>query len=465
MSRGESFVPPVREPLPFPPGFVGALAQYIYDTSPRPVQEISIAAALALTAGVAGRSYTVNGAATNLYIVAIARSATGKEAIPRGIARMLDALSPQAGAMNHEAPFIPDVQDFAHFGEVSSGTALRRLAADKVLRSFVWCAGEWGQYMKQMALGARAAPHAATLKRALLDLYDKGGTSAVASGVAYAKREDNIASVRGIAMTFIGTTTPITYYAALTDEMAEDGFLSRFVAIEHHGERPSLQKDCDKPPDKSLLHHMRGIVKCVHDLFSASQMQLAIAATPEAMAALDGYDLDCTDAINETTDEGVRQSYNRAHLTVWQIAGVLAVGDNPWSPVISIHHFDWARNLVDVNIANWLGRQEVGDIGQGDDARQRKLLSILKHYLATSPPASYKIPAQMPRDGVVSRKYLQIRTAKDTAFTKHQWGHKRALDDAITTLCDNGQLAEMRKEKAAKEYEFLGRCFHILQLD
>lgn len=454
------------DPLHYPPGFVGELAKYIYETSPRPVREIAIVAALGFMAGVLGRSFTVNGSAVNLYLNLVGRSAIGKEAIPKGIARLLDALCPQDGPMLAPGapPLMPTARDHVHFGDVSSGPALRRLVAEKLMRSFVWVAGEWGQYLSQMALGVKAAPHVATVKRAMLDLYDKGDTDGVASAVAYAKREDNIASVRGVAMSFIGTSTPGTYWSALTEQMAEDGFLSRFVTIEHHGPRPDLQKNCDRPLDESQLAHLRHILTRVAQLFAQGRAQHAVGTAHDALSALDEYDCDCTDAINATNEEGTRQAYNRAHLNAWRIAGVLAAADSPEAPQITIHHFEWARHVVDVGIDNWISRQAAGEIGEGDDVRQRKLGNILRQFLTQALPPSYGMPSSMQRDAVVPRKYLQIRTSKDTAFTKHQLGHKRALDDAITTLCDNGHMAEMDKTKAGELYTFQGRCFRIVSL-
>ena len=51
-------------------------------------------AALGLLAGVCGRAFTVSGKGLNLYLILVARSGVGKEAMHCGVAKLIDLAEP-----------------------------------------------------------------------------------------------------------------------------------------------------------------------------------------------------------------------------------------------------------------------------------------------------------------------------------------------------------------------------------
>jgi hypothetical protein len=132
-------------------------------------------------------------------------------------------------------------------------------------------------------------------------------------------------------------------------------------------------------------------------------------------------------------------------------------------PVIRIEHVAWARSIVRSDIALFQSRKRRGDIGTADDAREGKLVAILRDYLAAAPKASYKVPKGMRENSIVPRSYLQVRTTSLPAFANHRSGSAtKALDDALRSLVLNGYLMDVEKLPLSERYNFHGKAYRVL---
>ncbi len=156
--------------------------------------------------------------------------------------------------------------------------------------------------------------------------------------------------------------------------------------------------------------------------------------------------------------------WNRATLKALRVAGVLAVGDNFTNPIITIDHARWAVNLILADIAIMQKRLDGGDVGLNDSSRERKLVEILKQYIAKPVPASYKIPDAMREGGIVPRNYLQLRTNRVSSFYKHKFGASEALNQTLSKMIENGMIMEVKGDKMVEMYNTHGRAFRILKL-
>ena len=70
-----------RQRTPWPPGFVGKIAQYLYCHSPSPVPEYAIAASVGFFAGICGRGWIYSGTGLNHDIIVLGESGTGKNIV------------------------------------------------------------------------------------------------------------------------------------------------------------------------------------------------------------------------------------------------------------------------------------------------------------------------------------------------------------------------------------------------
>lgn len=445
------YQPPEVDGLEWPPGLVGAIAGFIYQSAPRPVKEVAIVAALGLMAGITGKAYNVGQTGLNLYIILIARSAIGKEAMHSGIGHILRS---QCGHV---------IAPFVNFTDYASGPALTK--AMEGFSSFVNVSGEWGRKLQRMADDRRDGPMQ-QLRTVMTHLYQKSGAASVMGGLGYSNKEQNVNSVNAVAYSMIGETTPGTFYDSLTQTMMEDGFLSRFNIVEYHGERPPENKNQLMQVPAQISDTLANIAShCVSIVGSPNGVALQVQKAPGADSMLSEFNELCDEKIREAgVDESIRQIWNRAHLKAVRTAGVLAASDNHVNPVIQDYHAQWAIELIKSDANAMLNKVQGGDIGVDDTSRFRKLQTVLEDYIRGKVPKSYNLDPRMIADGIVPRKYLQGRTGQVRCFLNYRMGATMALDHTIKTAIDSGYIMEVSKDKAVELYGYHGRCFRVLDI-
>lgn len=438
-----------------PPGFVGRIAQFIYQQAPRPVAEVAIVGALGLMAGIAGRQWHIPGSGLNLYVVLVARSAIGKEAMHSGISTIIRAAMCQ----------YPEAAHYVDFSDYASGQAI--LKASSQNPCFVNVAGEIGH--KFVAMAENRDANMRTKQRVLLTLYDKSGPTAVAGGLAYSNQENNVEQMQSVSFSLIGETTPGTFYDSLTDAMMRNGFMSRFCVIEYTGDRPAKNVARMAHPPQALIDHIVPIIRQA-GLTAAMDKFQEVVFSASAKVLLDRFEDECDVAIRASgDDESRRQLWNRAVLKALRVSALLAVGDNYLNPSVTEEHAAWAITLMRHGIATFLKRLDAGEVGEGTDGgREQKVLKLCGEFL-TLPAGSkaltdYKYATAMQQAGIVPRNYLQRRTQRLSAFENHKLGHVAALNMTIKTATANGNLFEVKKEALVEQYGFFGQGYRVLSL-
>lgn len=437
--------------LQWPPGAAGEIAKFVYNSAPRPVKEVAIVASLGLLAGICGKAWNISNTGLNLYIVLIARSATGKEAMHTGISTIVKTCIKES----------PTFTNFVDFTEYASGPALIKACA--VNPSFVNVSGEWGRRMKRIAQTDSALDSPLqTLRTQMTNLYHKSGRDSIVGGLGYSDKDKNVSFMGSVAYSMIGETTPGTFYDSLTNSMMEDGFLSRFIAVEYNGDRPSENKRRTNVPDQALATWLSNIANQATKYILDGAVD--VQCTYEAESLFESFSLECDYNVNRTQDESQRQMWNRAALKVMRIAALLAVADNYLNPVVNRQHAEWALYLIRHDLTVTSGRVESGDIGMSDDARQKKLIALIKDYIVNGASKSFNFSEQMKKDGIVPKAFLQVRTARNSAFYNHSLGSNKALADSLKTMVSVGMLVELSKAEAATKYSYHGEAYRIISL-
>lgn len=446
------------DPLPnvgtVPPGLLGDIAQFIYAASPRPVPEIALAGAIGLMAGVCGRAYNVSGTGLNQYVLLLSATGTGKEAMALGTDKLMGAIRTQ----------VPAAMGFIGPAEIRSDAALLRYLS-KNSQCFVSLVGEFGLMMKQMS-----SPHANAsqvgLRRVLLDLYNKSGAGQSLRPTIYSDKDKSIDAIPNPAFTLLGESTPESFFATLDESMIAEGLLPRFMLIEYNGHRVPLNESHTlAAPSFGLIEHFATL--CAHCLtLMHGGKTVQVGLDQPAQQLMKDFDKYADAQINAAKKEVLRQLWNRAHIKAMKLAALVAVGVQPYEPVITLSMAEWATSLVQTDTFNLVRRFERGEIGK--DSEETKQISEVVRALTTyvqSPfpeVSSYGVNAKLHNDKIIPYIYLQRKLVASAAFRNDRSGATQSLKRTIQTLVDNGDIREVGRNDMAVKYGFSGKSYMIV---
>lgn len=448
--RNSQKATPSTPEFTMPPGFVGEIARYIYDTSTRPVVEVAVAAALAMTAGIVGRQFNVSGTGLNQYLILLARTGVGKEGGSHGIERLLKAVRNT----------VPAIDSFVGPGVFASGQAIIR-TLDKQ-PCFFSVLGEFGFTLQDLS-DQNANSLTRTMRRVYLDLYSKSGKGSVLPPSAYSDSQKNTKNLYAPCMTLLGESTPETFYEGLSLNHIESGLIPRFLIIEYQGERPDRNPNAFAPPPDALVQRLADLSEVALRM-QANHTWEDVSLDADAHGVLEWFDGVCDAEVRSGSNEGVRQLWNRAHLKALRLAALLAVVDRPHLPVVNWWEAFWATALVKGDVQNLSARFARGDVGEGNSKQIADLERILTDYGRRSQTEldSYKVPSDVKAQGCVPYAYLQRRALPLSSFRRDKRGSVLALETALKTLCAIGTLREVPKAQVAKMFGGTATIYKIV---
>lgn len=198
------------------PGLPGILSDLINRTSLKPQPILALGAAIAAAGSLMGRKVRSDtNLRTNMYIIGLAPSGSGKDHARTVVKRML-----------HDSGL-----DKLEFGVPASSAGLigglREAGQGRGI--ILW--DEFGRMLKQIT-GWKAGTHERDIVTALIELFSS--SQSIYMGKAYANH-DGKNPVRPIdqpCLSIYGTSVPSHFYDALSGSEAIDGFLSRWLIFE-----------------------------------------------------------------------------------------------------------------------------------------------------------------------------------------------------------------------------------------
>lgn len=463
MVEGSSPSAPATKTIDLPPGLLGEIAQFIYQASPRPVPEIALAGAIGLMAGIAGRAYNVSATGLNQYILLLARTGRGKEAMASGINKLINVVRQQ----------VPTVVEFLGPDEIASGQALYKYLATS--KSFVSILSEFGLRLMQMADAEGSSP-STSLRRMFLQLYAKSGFTDVANPSIYSDKDRNIATIQSPAFSILGESTPHTFYKNLSEEMILEGLLPRFLLIEYDGPRTSENPNhAQVQPSFSLVEKLVTLAANSMTVQSASPRRVInVNFDAQSKQIADSYSRQCDKIINnEKTNEVVVELWNRAHLKVLKLAAIVAIGVNMYDPVIEASHINWAIDMVSNDIEMLSKRFEQGQIGSNtQEVKQiEEILRITKEYIMgdwsyTQKYAEKSDKARILHENhIITYAYLSRRLIANAAFKNDRIGATNAIRRCLQILTDRDCFREISRAELTNKFGSTQKAYVISDMN
>lgn len=435
---------PPASNIPPPPGLIGELADYIFSAAVRPVREVGLAAALALTAGIVGRSYNISNTGLNQYVILLARTGSGKEGAASGIESLITAL--RSG--------VPMVDRFIGPSAFASGQALIRVLEERPC--FVSVLGEFGLTLQQLC-DPRANAALIMLRRVMLDLYTKSGWSNMLRPWVYSDNTKNTGTIQAPGVTILGEATPETFYHGLDSTHIAEGLIPRFSVIEYTGGRPARNANAFTPPPGALVSKLEQLV--VTALHTQNNNTCApVQCDTLAGRMLDELDVYADSRINGSGQDVEMQLWNRAHLKALKLAALLAVGSNPHQPVIRQEEALWAVEFTKRDIDQVLLRFAGGDVGTGDHRKEADIRRAMEQYFELKAGArlQYKAPKTLVTApgsaNVVPFAYLKERTRTLTSFKQDRLGSNKALKQVLEDMTASGVLILVPPTQAREKF-------------
>jgi len=452
----ENLAPEVYIP---PRGLIGEIAAFVYKSARYPVPEIALAAAVGLLAGVCGRCYNISGTGLNQYVVLLARTGRGKDAMSEGISKLIASI----------LPTVPQAALFNGPGKIQSEEALIKHIT-KTSKSFVSIFGEFGKTLKKMDDNSRNVAQQG-VKDAMLRMYSKSGKNNTLSEIIYSDAAKNTDSVRGAALSILAETIPNQFYELLNETMISEGFLSRFLIIEYLGKRvePNEYHYLEQVPER--LKEQFGQL-CAYSLqLNSSNNVIDINIDKESDEYLKDFRKFADDKINSAGDNSIHEElYNRAHLMAVKLAGLLAVGTNYINPCVSLEQAEWSVNIVKHNIEKLLSKFETGEAGiqQAQNSQLADLKKAFSAYLRKKWDDIKSYPGvseNAHKAKVVPHGFLTGYCRMRQSFKQDRIGPVQALKTILTSLIESGEIQELGSlDKMKLGIGRNGKCYVVLDV-
>lgn len=384
---------------------VSHVANWIYNTAPRPHPELALASTLAMFGAIFGRNFQMAryGTRTNMLLVGVAPTGSGKEYSRACIKRLMQAA---------------DLLNYLGGDDIKSGAAVESMLKEHPAR--INMMDEFGLYL-QGVFNMKAEGYKKEIGKKMLEFYS--ASSSMYKGSQYANQKDNPSVViHNPIWCVYGTTTVETLRPVLQQSTQQDGTLPRMMFFDAQ-RRPAQRFDVDTtlPPPQPIVDFLQSIKASMPGIvgdLAAINSYLTPAESKTVEWTEESFEM--FKAMSRWCDQLVEKRgvvWTRAMENTIKIGMIDAISADVFRPVLTPRSlqkaFDliyWATTFLEKMI------QTEGAENETDATQKKVLRTIMQH---------------MPEEGgMTTGKIITLTT----------WLKKRERQEILEDLCDQGKL-------------------------
>jgi hypothetical protein len=341
--------PEIPDPGPIPetllkvPGFVQSVVDFTLRTAPYPNPVLAFAGALCLQGLLAGRKVRDNmDNRTNLYVLALASSATGKDHPRRVNGEILAA-----------AGLDTSLGDRFASGE-GLEDALRQTPA------MLFQTDEIDGLVR--GISDPRDTRAAVISDRLLTLYSSANKRIAPRKKAAQEAQEKIDQPHFV---LFGTAVPQHYYEAMTERVLTGGLFARMVILEASKRYPGQEPDWEPVPDEvvRIAKWWADFQPSGGNLSALHPRPALVPHTRDARAMMVDVRVSSEDQWNNAPHEAARTVWGRVSEQTRKLALVYACSENHAKPEIGVEAVRWAHSITEHQAKRmlWQASQHVAD--------------------------------------------------------------------------------------------------------